>query len=141
MQRFQIVFQKREGGSEKDKAPLPIDAPGGRTRVYLNRQGLIPVVVQNSRTREVLRLGYMDAWALELSVKNRILFLYKRSRQRVVKVGEKEDREYPIREMWLDRNKRAILVLVEVAEMDTSQCTFKKRLLAGEVNATNPGGK
>ncbi|NOX35962.1 MAG: hypothetical protein GXO78_00340 [Calditrichaeota bacterium] len=130
MQLFQIFAREKEQADDESRRPLHIDTPGGKTKVYLNRNGLIPVVVQDAQTGVVLRLGYMDAWALELSLKNRILFLYKRSRQRVVRLGEKDNLEYPIQEMWLDRNKRALLVRVQLPEGDTGNTAFRKRLLA-----------
>ncbi len=130
MQLFQIFAREKESDNDERGRPLHLDTPNGKTKVYLNRNGLIPVVVQDAQTGVVLRLGYMDAWALELSLKNRILFLYKRSRQRVIRLGEKDDMEYPIQEIWLDRNKRALLVRVQLPGGDNANTAFQKRLLA-----------
>ena len=45
--------------------------------------GLIPVVVQDERTRDVVMVAYMNAEALELTLKTKQAHYYSRSRKKL----------------------------------------------------------
>lgn len=49
----------------------------------LNRDGLIPVIVQDNSTREVLMLAYMNKEAFEITVESGIMTYYSRSRKEI----------------------------------------------------------
>ncbi len=103
---------------------------GGRHKVYLNSHGLIPVVLQDAGTGEVLRLGYMDRWALEMSWEEKNVYLYRRSRGRVEKLGEEEQEEYPILGLYVDRSRRSLLVVTRTPGDRTS--SFERKIYDGE---------
>ena len=50
--------------------------------------GLIPAVVQDARTRQVLMLGYMDRQALEKTLETGLVTFYSRSRKELWTKGE-----------------------------------------------------
>lgn len=93
-------------------------------KVILNSKGLAPVVIQHDQTLEVLRLGYLDHWALEMSFKNKKVFLYRRSRQRLEVLGEDDDVEYKITSIKLSRNHRNLLFKVLPSKVQNSQSNF-----------------
>lgn len=48
-----------------------------------NEKGLIPVVIQNKTTLNVLMLGYMNLEALQLSIKSNEVTFFSRSKNRL----------------------------------------------------------
>ena len=50
--------------------------------------GLIPAIIQDARTRQVLMLGYMNREALEKTLKDKLVTFYSRSRQTLWTKGE-----------------------------------------------------
>ena len=50
--------------------------------------GLVPVVIQDATTLQVLMLGYMDRPALEATAKSGLVTFYSRSKQRLWQKGE-----------------------------------------------------
>lgn len=81
-------------------------------RVVLNSKGLVPVILQDVITEDVLHLGYMDRWALDTTLEKKVVYLYRRSSSKVEKYGEKKDLEYSVKYFKLDRARRAILLKV-----------------------------
>lgn len=57
-------------------------------RVDWEKQELLPVIVQDNTTNEVLMMAYMDKEALELSLKTKLAHYFSRSKQRIWKKGE-----------------------------------------------------
>jgi len=104
-------------------------ALGSNHRVTLNSSGLVPVIIQDAHSREVLRLGYMDFLALQLSQKNGIVFLYRRSKSNLEKMGEKEEVEYRIQSMAMDRAKRALLIEVIPSDGEKAKSNFIYKII------------
>lgn len=50
--------------------------------------GLLPVIIQNISTREVLMLGYMNEEALTKTIKERKVTFFSRTKQRLWTKGE-----------------------------------------------------
>ena len=50
--------------------------------------GLLPVIVQDAATRQVLMLGYMNAEALEKTLSEKVVTFFSRSKQRLWTKGE-----------------------------------------------------
>lgn len=93
-------------------------------KVVLNSRGLVPVIIQHEDTSEVLRLGYLDRWALEMSFDNKKVFLFRRSKQRLEVLGEDEDVEYKITTIKLSRNHRNLLFRVQPTKPQKIQSNF-----------------
>lgn len=53
-----------------------------------DEQGLIPVIVQDAQTNQVLTLAYMNQESLEMTLKDRLMTFYSRSRQELWRKGE-----------------------------------------------------
>lgn len=91
-------------------APSPIDE-----QVVYDERGLVPCVVQDWRTGEVLMLAYMNAEALERTRATGELHLYSRSRQRAWHKGETSGNVQSVRALRLDCDGDTLLALVEPA--------------------------
>jgi phosphoribosyl-AMP cyclohydrolase len=75
--------------------------------------GLIPGIVQDQQTGEVLMLGYLNAEALAKTQSSGEVHFFSRSRNRLWKKGETSGHVLRVREMRLDCDADALLLLVE----------------------------
>ncbi|WP_423408169.1 bifunctional phosphoribosyl-AMP cyclohydrolase/phosphoribosyl-ATP diphosphatase HisIE [Heyndrickxia sp. MSNUG] len=77
--------------------------------------GLIPAVVQDALTREVLTVAYMSKESLEKSLETRETWFYSRSRQELWHKGGTSGNTQKILEIKYDCDGDALVVLVEPA--------------------------
>jgi phosphoribosyl-AMP cyclohydrolase len=77
--------------------------------------GLVPAIVQDSRTGEVLMLGFMNAEALAETQRTREAVFFSRSRNRLWKKGETSGHVLRVLEMRIDCDADALLLRVEPA--------------------------
>jgi phosphoribosyl-AMP cyclohydrolase / phosphoribosyl-ATP pyrophosphohydrolase len=92
----------------------PAHAPIEELVVY-DERGLVPCVVQDWRSGEVLMLAYMNAQALERTRATGELHLYSRSRERPWHKGESSGNVQSVRALRLDCDGDTLLALVEPA--------------------------
>jgi phosphoribosyl-ATP pyrophosphohydrolase/phosphoribosyl-AMP cyclohydrolase len=74
---------------------------------------LLPALIQNASTREVLMLGYMNQVAFEKTQATKQVWFYSRSKQRLWQKGETSGNILEVIEIRLDCDADAILVLVQ----------------------------
>lgn len=84
-------------------------------KIKFDAQGLIPAIVQDATTKEVLTLAYMNRTSLEKSIESRETWFYSRSRQELWHKGATSGNTQTIVEMKLDCDRDAIVVLVKPA--------------------------
>jgi phosphoribosyl-AMP cyclohydrolase len=77
--------------------------------------GLVPAIVQDGRTGEVLMLGFMNAEALAETQRTREAVFFSRSRNRLWKKGEMSGHVLRVVEMRIDCDGDALLLRVEPA--------------------------
>ncbi len=75
--------------------------------------GLIPVIVQDYLSNEVLMLAYMNEEALELTKQTNQAHYFSRSRQRIWKKGESSGHLQHIKQILIDCDNDTILLKVE----------------------------
>jgi len=75
--------------------------------------GLIPAVVQEATTREVLMVAWMNRESLELTLKGGYTVFWSRSRQKLWKKGETSGCLQRVREVRADCDADTLLVLVD----------------------------
>jgi phosphoribosyl-ATP pyrophosphohydrolase/phosphoribosyl-AMP cyclohydrolase len=75
--------------------------------------GLIPAVVQDARTREVLTVAYMNKEALQLTLERNETYFWSRSRQQLWHKGETSGNFQKVKRVSLDCDQDAVLVEVE----------------------------
>jgi phosphoribosyl-AMP cyclohydrolase / phosphoribosyl-ATP pyrophosphohydrolase len=83
--------------------------------VKFDEKGLVPAIVQDAVSKEVLTLAYMNEESLKRSIETRETWFYSRSRKQLWHKGETSGNTQRIVEMRYDCDKDAILVLVEPA--------------------------
>jgi phosphoribosyl-AMP cyclohydrolase len=75
--------------------------------------GLIPVVVQDSKSKRVLTLAYIDREALKQTIETGIAHFYRRSFGRVMKKGETSGNIQEVIDILVDCDGDAVLFLVK----------------------------
>jgi phosphoribosyl-AMP cyclohydrolase len=75
--------------------------------------GLVPAIVQDHRTEEVLMLAFMDQDALAETRRTNEVVFYSRSRKRLWKKGESSGHVLKVRELLVDCDEDAVLIRVE----------------------------
>jgi phosphoribosyl-ATP pyrophosphohydrolase/phosphoribosyl-AMP cyclohydrolase len=76
-------------------------------------QGLIPAIVQDAATGEVLMLAYMNREAIEKSISTGEAHFWSRSRRKLWRKGETSGNFQLVKEIRYDCDGDALLVLVE----------------------------
>jgi phosphoribosyl-ATP pyrophosphohydrolase/phosphoribosyl-AMP cyclohydrolase len=80
-----------------------------------DERGLVPAVVQDARTREVLTLAYMNAESLNKTVETKETWFWSRSRSQLWHKGETSGHTQRVVEVLVDCDRDALVVLVEPA--------------------------
>ncbi|MBI3647012.1 MAG: phosphoribosyl-AMP cyclohydrolase [Acidobacteriales bacterium] len=101
--------------------------------------GLVPAIIQDERTGEVLMLGFMNLESLEETRRSREVVFFSRSRNQLWKKGESSGHVLRVREILMDCDADALVVLVEAAGPGVCHegyrsCFFRK--LEANGNAT-----
>ena len=78
-----------------------------------NDDALIPAIVQDARTRQVLMLAYMNEASLRETIRRREAVFWSRSRQELWHKGATSGNTQRVREIRLDCDQDALLLLVE----------------------------
>jgi phosphoribosyl-AMP cyclohydrolase len=77
--------------------------------------GLIPAIIQDESTADVLMLGFMNEEALAETQRTREVVFYSRSRNRLWKKGESSGHVLRVRDVRVDCDADALLIRVEAA--------------------------
>ena len=83
--------------------------------VKFDEHGLIPAIVQNAATREVLTLAYMNRESLAKTIETQQTWFWSRSRGELWHKGETSGNTQRVVSLTLDCDADAILVLVDPA--------------------------
>lgn len=75
--------------------------------------GLIPVIVQDEKTRDVVMMAYMNGEALELTLKTKRAHYYSRSRKKLWLKGETSGHFQEVRAINIDCDNDALLLVIE----------------------------
>lgn len=78
-----------------------------------NDKGLVPAIVQEEKTGEVLMLAYMSKESLEITLKEKRTCFYSRSRQVLWRKGESSGNIQRVKDIYYDCDKDTLLVKVD----------------------------
>ena len=79
-------------------------------KVNFDKNGLVPAVVQDEKTKAVLMLGYMNTEAIDLTKKNKKVTFYSRSKKRIWVKGEESGNFLEFISMKSDCDNDTLLV-------------------------------
>ncbi|MBI4332774.1 MAG: phosphoribosyl-AMP cyclohydrolase [Chloroflexi bacterium] len=87
----------------------------GAKVIQFKDNGLVPAVVQDDKTGDVLMVAYMNEEALRRTIASREAWFYSRSRQELWHKGDTSGSVLKVRAMWKDCDEDCILLRVDPA--------------------------
>lgn len=78
-----------------------------------DKQGLIPAIIQDASTGEVLMMAYMNSESLERTVSTGFATFWSRSRGKLWKKGETSGHVQEVRQILYDCDRDTLLIKVE----------------------------
>ena len=98
--------------------------------VKFNEQGLIPAIIQDARTKQVLTLCYVNGAALRKSLETGTVYVFRRSQNRLMQKGETSGHIQVITKVSVDCEGKSLLLVVRqhVAGCHTGRfsCYFRQ---------------
>jgi len=98
--------------------------------VQFDQQGLIPAVLQDAHSGQVLMVAWMNQEALRLTQETGQAHFWSRSRQELWRKGATSGNVMSVREIWLDCDGDTLLLKVEPAgpacHTGQSSCFFRR---------------
>lgn len=76
-------------------------------------KGLIPAIIQDTQSLEVLMLGYMNQESLKITLTEGRTCFYSRSRKELWRKGETSGHVQKVKEIYFDCDRDTLLVKVE----------------------------
>jgi len=106
-------------------------------RVSFNDEGLLPVIVQDINTGEVLMMAWMNREALEKTLETDKTHFWSRSRKRIWLKGEVSGHYQLVKEIRVDCDEDVLLIKVEqvkaACHTGYKSCFFRKVNEKGEL--------
>lgn len=84
--------------------------------VKFDEKGLVPAVVQDYKTNEVLMLAYMNRESLQKTMETKLATYWSRSRQKLWLKGETSGHYQHVKSVHLDCDGDTLLIKVEQVE-------------------------
>ncbi len=110
--------------------------------VKWDEKGLVPVITQESETKQILTLAWMNKESLQLTADTSVATYWSRSRQKLWRKGETSGHEQLVQSIRMDCDADAIIL--EVIQKGGIAChtgrhhCFYKKLVDGEWQAIEP---
>lgn len=106
-----------------------------------DERGLVPAIVQEAGTKEVLMLAYMDAEALRRTLDTRTTWFWSRSRREYWNKGATSGNVQDVAEIRYDCDADALLVIVDARgpACHTGEDTCFFRALETQAERVHPG--
>ncbi len=106
--------------------------------------GLIPAIVQDWETGEVLMMGFMNAEALEKTVESGIMHYFSRSRQKIWMKGETSGHVQEVKEFLVDCDQDAMLFKVRqeggaACHTGYNSCFYRRAARGGRLEFIKEG--
>ena len=105
--------------------------------IKFNDQGLVPAVIQDAKTKQVLTLAYLNREALDKSLKEGKVYVFRRSQGRLMLKGETSGHIQLIKEVRVDCDGKSLVLLVsqKVAACHAGYftCYFRRVSRAGKL--------
>ncbi len=110
--------------------------------IKFNRDGLVPAVAQDIRTKEVLMLAYMDREALEKTISTGKAHYWSRSRKKLWLKGETSGNFLHVKSVYYDCDSDSVLLFVEpegpACHTGERSCFFNRLSGEGKDGASGP---
>ncbi|HDM37831.1 MAG TPA: phosphoribosyl-AMP cyclohydrolase [Candidatus Omnitrophica bacterium] len=81
-------------------------------KLKYNSEGLIPAIIQDKETNEVLMMAYMNKEAIQKTIETEKTHFYSRSRKKLWKKGETSGHIQTVKEILIDCDMDTLLIKV-----------------------------
>ena len=99
-------------------------------KLKFDKKGLIPAIIQDSKTGDVLMIAYMNEESFKITVKEKRTCFYSRSRRCLWRKGDTSGHIQRVKSIYYDCDKDAILIKVAQAGVACHtgewSCFFRK---------------
>lgn len=97
---------------------------------FLNNNNLVPAIIQEEKTGDVLMLGYMNEEAFNKTKKEGIVYFWSRSRGKLWRKGKTSGNTLRVKEILIDCDKDTLLIKAEligsgVCHTEKKSCFYK----------------
>ncbi len=83
------------------------------SRIRFNENGLVPVITQDSVSKEVLMMAWMNADAVQLTIDTGLGTYFSRSRNKIWVKGEESGNSQSVRSLRADCDGDTLLMIVD----------------------------
>jgi phosphoribosyl-AMP cyclohydrolase/phosphoribosyl-ATP pyrophosphohydrolase/phosphoribosyl-AMP cyclohydrolase len=97
----------------KSESHIIIKSASEEIQVQFDQRGLVPAVVQDASTGEVLMVAWMNEEALERTRETKQAHFWSRSRQELWHKGATSGNYMNVREIWVDCDADTVLLSVD----------------------------
>lgn len=106
------------------------------SRIKFDKEGLIPAVIQDIRTKKVLMLAYMNMESLAKTLETRKTWFFSRSRNRLWNKGETSGNYQLVQDVFLDCDGDTLLIEViptgNSCHTGEQTCFYEKSIIDGK---------
>ena len=83
--------------------------------IHWDENGLIPAIIQDANTHQVLMMAYMNVESLQLTLETNETHFWSRSRQQLWHKGATSGNIQQVESIWLDCDADTLLIFVKPA--------------------------
>jgi phosphoribosyl-AMP cyclohydrolase len=83
------------------------------SKLKFDQQGLIPAIIQDQNTRQILMLGWMNAETIRLTLETGLVTFWSRSRNEIWVKGKTSRNYLHLQKLFFDCDQDSILVYVK----------------------------
>lgn len=99
-------------------------------KISFNAEGLVPVIIQDIKTNEVLMMAWMNKEAVKKTITSGKTCFWSRSRKKLWLKGESSGHYQLVRELWMDCDEDTLLIKVDqikaACHKGYKSCFFRK---------------
>lgn len=81
--------------------------------IKFDEKGLVPAIIQDEKSRKVLTLCYMNREALEKTLREGSIYVYRRSKGKLMMKGETSGCIQKVKSLYIDCEGNSLLFMVE----------------------------
>jgi len=109
-------------------------------KLKFDEKGLIPAIIQDSKTNKVLTLCYMNKEALKKTLEKGRVYVFRRSKNRLMLKGETSGCTQAVKEVFVDCENNSLLFKVDqkraACHMGYFSCYFRRVAKDGNYEIT-----
>ena len=84
-----------------------------KAQIKFDAQGLIPAIIQDRASKQVLTLCYMNEASLRMTLEKKFITLFRRSQNKLMMKGETSGHTQAVREFRVDCEGKSLLFIID----------------------------